>query len=622
MNPTDITTKEAFGKFCQDKFPGKPYKWSPEYCYVQAGCRMGEGLHYEFVKGYVHLHIEVRGDWRGIRKYLLSKAPFYRIEIRDWGGRKLCDWMLTVEVESESDMYNAFLEIRDILEYHILKYEESLDNTTIVIDNVTDGLHSEILSVRELLDNKLSIPHYQRPYRWETQNVFQLLSDIQDSMLSDKSRYRIGSVILHNNEDRLDIIDGQQRITTILLTIKACGMANPIPDLRYDHSDSFLHIRNNFRYIKDWIEENIKSPDEFARYILEKCEFVMIIVKNLSEAFQMFDSQNGRGKELEAYNLLKAYHIRAMEQESNEMKVKCDQRWEAAAQYDATPMIEQDDNIDILKQIFNEQLYRSRQWSRGRAAGAFSKKVIGEFKGFTIDKNHPAVYPYQNPQLLQYLTSKFYHSTLEGTVATSNRFEYGDSDSIDPFANINQTIVNGRPFFDYIETYVEIYKQIFLNLGSFQLSGFKSFYYSYCLDYESDPQNADRERRMPLAYLPRRGAARTGDGYLRELYKSLVLVIFDKFGEKGLDRYYKTLYRLVYMTRLSHYQVRYKTVDELPNTMLGNCFAIIAQAKDLSELRKLEKIMSENLSRLVKKYDIGNGARKIEHFILNGRNGD
>lgn len=46
----------------------------------------------------------------------------------------------------------------------------------------------------------------------------------------------------------------------------------------------------------------------------------MIVVKDRSEAFQMFDSQNGRGKELEAYNLLKAYHIRAMEQNSREEK--------------------------------------------------------------------------------------------------------------------------------------------------------------------------------------------------------------------------------------------------------------------------------------------------------------
>ena len=37
----------------------------------------------------------------------------------------------------------------------------------------------------------------------------------------------------------------------------------------------------------------------------------------------MFDSQNGRGKELEAYNLLKAYHIRAMELNGQDEKIKC-----------------------------------------------------------------------------------------------------------------------------------------------------------------------------------------------------------------------------------------------------------------------------------------------------------
>lgn len=52
-----------------------------------------------------------------------------------------------------------------------------------------------------------------------------------------------------------------------------------------------------------------------------ECEFVVIKVKELAEAFQMFESQNGRGKDLEAYNLLKAYHIRAMENDSQSEKL-------------------------------------------------------------------------------------------------------------------------------------------------------------------------------------------------------------------------------------------------------------------------------------------------------------
>ena len=63
-----------------------------------------------------------------------------------------------------------------------------------------------------------------------------------------------------------------------------------------------------------------------------------------------------------------------MEMESREEKIRCDKRWEEATQYDPTPKIKDDPNIDILKQLFDEQLYRSRVWSRQESAGEFSKK--------------------------------------------------------------------------------------------------------------------------------------------------------------------------------------------------------------------------------------------------------
>lgn len=307
-------------------------------------------------------------------------------------------------------------------------------------------IEAEIVSVGKLLGiENLDIPSYQRPYRWSTKNVRQLLEDILLSKNAGKKNYRIGSVILHENqkEQTLDLVDGQQRVTTLFLLQKACE--NNINNcLKYNHFDSFENIKNNYKFIGEWLKEYCNGQEKnYWEYVEGSCEFVKIVVSELSEAFQMFDSQNGRGKELEPYNLLKAYHIRAMEQDGREDKIQCDRRWEAATQYDPTPKIDNDPNIDILQQLFAEQLYRSRIWSRNSEAYEFSKTKIDEFKGFTIDKNHPAIFPYQNPQLLQYLTAKFYKNVLSGTVATQNRFEFGDNERIDPFANINQQIVNG-----------------------------------------------------------------------------------------------------------------------------------------------------------------------------------
>ena len=456
--------------------------------------------------------------------------------------------------------------------------------------NEKSTITANLVTVGTLLNINLSIPIYQRPYRWTATNVRLLLEDILKSKNTGKKSYRIGSVIIHDNYEgrSLDLVDGQQRVTTLSLLQYAC-MGTVGDSLKFNHWDSYNNIIGNYEFINSWLNEYFPGSNEqrqeYWNYVCDSCEFVKIVVTDLSEAFQMFDSQNGRGKELEPYNLLKAYHIRAMEQDSRDDKIRCDVRWEAAAQYDPTPKIEGDPNVDILKQLFSEQLYRSRIWSKRREALKFSKQKISEFKGFTIDKNHPAVFPFQNPQLLQYLTAKFYKNVLEGTVATQNRFEFGDNERIDPFVNINQQIVNGKPFFDYVETYVEIYKQMFIHIDTYQLAEFKEFYYSHCLNYGDAKEN----RKNNYSFLPQYSACRTGDTYLRECYKSLVFVLFDKFGEKGLNKYYKTLYRLVYKERLIKSQVRYKAVAQLPSEY----FRVIIEAKDMADLTKLDRKIAE-----------------------------
>jgi hypothetical protein len=474
-------------------------------------------------------------------------------------------------------------------------------------------INASIVKVENILSLKnLRIPEYQRPYRWETENVRQLLEDILTSKTFGKKQYRIGSVILHDNntENSLDLVDGQQRITTLFLIKKACYKEDILScNLRYNHMDSYNNIKSNYAYIDSWLDENCKeNRTDYFKYISESCEFVKIVVSDLSEAFQMFDSQNGRGKELEPYNLLKAYHIRTMEQEVQEEKIKCDKRWEEATQYNATPK-KNDPNIDILKQLFEEQLYRSRIWSRGYNAWNFSKKEIGEFKGFTIDKNHPAIFPFQNPQLLQHLTSKFHKNILLGTVATQNRFVNGDDEKIDPFVNITQQIVNGRPFFDYIETYVEIYKRMFIDINTYQLSEFKEFYYTFCLNYGVSGGNRKNDE---FAFYPKKDALRRGDTYLREVYKSLVFVLFDKFGETILNKYFKVLYRIIYSNRITQGQVKYISMVNIPIKF----FKIISDAKSCTDLFQLYQFLPNDNTNFAYEKRMKN--ETVRRFIMKG----
>ncbi len=80
----------------------------------------------------------------------------------------------------------------------------------------------------ELLGWKLTIPDYQRGYCWRIRNVLDLLEDIHKWQNEEqKGEYHLGSVILKKSEDKFDIIDGQQRLTTLAIWAK---LKNNEPD--------------------------------------------------------------------------------------------------------------------------------------------------------------------------------------------------------------------------------------------------------------------------------------------------------------------------------------------------------------------------------------------------------
>lgn len=84
-------------------------------------------------------------------------------------------------------------------------------------------LEKDILTVSHLLQlNGLSIPAYQRPYKWTGRNTNQLFQDIQ--VYKDQSAYRLGALVFHRDKSEsevLNIVDGQQRTLTLMLAVYA-----------------------------------------------------------------------------------------------------------------------------------------------------------------------------------------------------------------------------------------------------------------------------------------------------------------------------------------------------------------------------------------------------------------
>ena len=191
----------------------------------------------------------------------------------------------------------------------------------------------QIIKVKELLTNdNLKIPSYQRPYKWTTKNVNQLIDDVL--IHKEKSEYRLGTLVVHNHDGVSDIVDGQQRTITLTLIAyaitqkqnktkeeeKALKSFDPkLLNLSFANDISKSNIQNNYKQI----ERRIADFDEKSIwFFLEKCTLVEVVLDDISEAFQFFDSQNSRGKDLEPHDLLKAFHLREMNNFSTEEERK------------------------------------------------------------------------------------------------------------------------------------------------------------------------------------------------------------------------------------------------------------------------------------------------------------
>jgi len=286
----------------------------------------------------------------------------------------------------------------------------------------------------------LVIPNYQRPYKWTAKNAIQLLDDIINAKNENRETYRVGTLILHkkDNETTYNIVDGQQRTITFSLLLKAL-CTESISFLEQSLSDNHhnrRNIPNNFRAL----ERRVRNMDEereikeLLDYIKNNCELIVVITGDISEAFQFFDSQNARGKKLYPHDLLKAYHLREM----NNLEVveieKVVKGWENLDQKE-------------LSSLFNDYLYRVKEWTKGNKAWELTEHNIHKFKGITHLDNYPYAQYYKGA-----------YSFADSVNQSSMPFVSGIR-NLKPF-QLDTPIVAGKPFFDYAKHYFDILRDI------------------------------------------------------------------------------------------------------------------------------------------------------------------
>lgn len=190
------------------------------------------------------------------------------------------------------------------------------------------------ISIAELYNSSTKViyevPIYQRNYAWEKDEIATLIQDTYDAYENyiakrNDNIYFIGTLVTYNKGDNVyEVIDGQQRLTTInlvlhalnipvgnKLTYKARKKSNDtisnIPDFTIDEKDD--GIVNGFKYAKTAIDEIIpdeKSIEGFKKFFLDRVHIIHYQVPKDIDLNHYFEIMNSRGEQLEKHEIIKA----------------------------------------------------------------------------------------------------------------------------------------------------------------------------------------------------------------------------------------------------------------------------------------------------------------------------
>ena len=205
---------------------------------------------------------------------------------------------------------------------------------------------------------------------------------------------------------------------------------------KFTNKVSQANIHSNYVFIKERFSLKNEPKNKFLDAMKNILEVVVIQVDKISEAFQLFDSQNSRGKELDPHDLLKAYHLREMRLYPYEMEHAV-KKWESK-------------NTDEIRDLFALYLFPVWNWSRGLKSKPFTSKEIDTYKGI---------------------------------VENSNYFYAKRANKAMPYFQMTEPFIAGNDFFEMVDHYLNLLDDVKTEIR--KNSDFKQLYKIICLETNS-----------------------------------------------------------------------------------------------------------------------------------------
>ena len=228
------------------------------------------------------------------------------------------------------------------------------------------------------------IPDYQRPYSWNLEQCETLWEDLKNfsfpadrNFNKDKDEYFLGTIVTFKNDcEQNEVIDGQQRLITLLLLLRAfySALNNDKPRIKNDVAECIWYIdedgepdksrlkvesevatdehiselkriisegqtlktdkslyAQNFRYFQQKIDEfKNEDPANFAylpQRIMKNCIILPIETNSQSTAFRIFTTLNDRGLPLSDSDIFKSQFYKLFRSKGKDAKENFVKRW-------------------------------------------------------------------------------------------------------------------------------------------------------------------------------------------------------------------------------------------------------------------------------------------------------
>ncbi|WP_114819210.1 DUF262 domain-containing protein [Chryseobacterium sp. KLBC 52] len=229
-------------------------------------------------------------------------------------------------------------------------------------------------NLKEIFNHQYIVPLYQRNYAWTEDEIAQLLQDLYENFkkfeINPYLNYFIGSLVVLKRKDGFyEVIDGQQRLTTLSILLKILGLVKSpklfyesrpeveaffdsyyknikTKDIAFDHKVSHLInavdlLNNSIINPDEKIEKRlseIHSPDLFKKFVFENVILVLVEIPQETDVASYFEIMNNRGEQLKKHEILKSYLMETLKDEDGNYYQKQQDEfskiWDACSQMD------------------------------------------------------------------------------------------------------------------------------------------------------------------------------------------------------------------------------------------------------------------------------------------------